>query len=231
MFKGKITCAPYTCGLNGDGSFLVTCYYVLIRKVCKKVCNIPVYFPILCVPPTFTSVHHFDTIRPQKYQLIYVYINKLYKQYNLFILIRRVVSMKLPDHHRGQWAVPSPCGSEWVYSAAACHQSTSRDSNAPRGLAAHMHHWQTEPCPLHSWTKQLTGLPEGPACRSVGEERTDLQNVQMIKRVSKIPPKPIWVFRWTKIKKSKAHRKQKQSIHPQLPKYSSTQSDPVNTTS
>lgn len=210
-FKGKITCEPYTCGLNGEFS-----RYMLLLFWSEMSARKFVTYQYISFTVCATYLHLSSSLWDY-------YTSEISS--NLFILIRCVVSIKLPDHHRGQWAASSPCGSEWVYSAAACHQSTSRDSNAPRGLAARMHHWQTEPCPLHSWTKQLTGLPEGPACRSVGEEHTDLQNVR------KIPPKPIWAFRWTKINKSKAHRKQKQSIHPQLSKYSSRQSNPVKTTS
>lgn len=73
MFKGKITCAPYTCGLNGEGSFLVHVTTVLIRKVCKKVCNIPVYF-LYCVchlpSPQFITLRLLD-LRNIK-QLVYI---------------------------------------------------------------------------------------------------------------------------------------------------------------
>lgn len=122
--------------------------------------------------------------------------------------------LRLPDHHRGQWAGPSPGLPWWVYSAAACRQSTSRDSSAPRESAVRTRRWQTEPCPLRSWTEQPAGHLEGPCCRSVEEKHTGLENIYTTRK--KTPKDSLEAALSVQINQvqSEAQRKRKQSIHP-----------------
>lgn len=140
----------------------------------------------------------------------------------VLLCVRAVAWLRLPDHHRGQWAGPSPGLPWWVYSATACRQSTSRDSSAPRESAVRTRRWQTGPCPLRSWTEQPVGHLEGPCCRSVRGETYRLRRYLCKKKKkthkqtkdSLVAPLSVQINQV----QSEAQRKRKQSIHPSATK-------------